>query len=188
MPAIVAIPIVPQIRGGDNYIEQALYRAEVVLGQKIGRAMLRDYRKTVQTWTKKPRFRKEAKVTRSFLKVTAGTDNEIYAYVDKGTRRHIIRPKPSNKKGLLFFRSGYRAKTRRGFIGSTAGGSFGKVVVARKVDHPGSEGRHFSVTIQEKRRPWFLKLSKELMVDIADAVNNKIVYNVPAITSGQRFR
>ena len=83
-----------------------------------------------------------------------GTDNEVYHYVDEGTRPHIIRPVRASR---LRFKSGYNAKTKPRKIGSQAGGAFGDTVYAMQVRHPGSKAREFSPTIQKRRRKPFTR-------------------------------
>jgi hypothetical protein len=133
----------------------------------IGTQMVRDYRRTTRTWTRKPAFTKQLDITSTFMSVTAGTDNKIYGFVDEGTRPHVIRPKPSNRSKRLFFKSGYRAKTIPRLIGARSGGSFGNVVVAKKVQHPGTAARAFTPTLKRKWRPVFNRRMRQMMVAIA---------------------
>lgn len=133
-----------KLPSADEYlaaIEKATYKAAGLL--------LRDLEATVRTWDKKPTF--DLTITRdgSDYSVTAGTDNEIYGYVDQGTEAHPIVPKRSK---YLKFSSGYRAKTRVGVIGSYNGGSFGSDVFSRGVLHPGFPGRKFTEKIQKRRQ------------------------------------
>lgn len=86
---------------------------------------------------------------------------DIFEYVDKGTGPHVIRPKPGNKSKLLAFVWGgpgsYDAKTlpiAQAHVGSgkAAGGS---LTFARQVNHPGTDARLFSETIQRETYPDF---------------------------------
>lgn len=133
-----------KLPSADEYlaaIEKATYKAAGLL--------LRDLEATVRTWTKKPTFDVTITRTGGDYSVTAGTDNEIYGYVDAGTEAHPILPKRSR---YLKFSSGYRAKSRVGVIGSYAGGSFGSDVFSRGVLHPGFPGRKFTETIRKRRQ------------------------------------
>lgn len=134
-------------------IEKATYKSAGLL--------LRDLQATVRTWTKKPTF--DVTITRQGgdYSVTAGTDDEIYGYVDGGTKAHVIRPKRSK---YLRFSSGYKAKTRVGVIGSNDGGSFGEDVFSKGVLHPGFEGRKFTERIQKRRQT---TIAQEISAEIA---------------------
>ncbi len=122
-------------------IEKATYKSAGLL--------LRDLEATVRTWTKKPTFDLTITQANGDYSVTAGTDDEIYGYVDAGTEAHEIKPRRSK---YLRFSSGYRAKTRVGVIGSTNGGSFGSDVFSKGVLHPGFPGRQFTEKIQKRRQ------------------------------------
>lgn len=85
----------------------------------------------------------------------------LWRWLDEtGTKRHKIRPKPTNKHGLLFFKSGgpgsYQAETganpaRYGGPGMVSAGA--PLVAAKEVDHPGFEPRHFSEVINKDLEP-----------------------------------
>ncbi len=122
-----------------------------------GRDVKKEYEKTTKTWKKKPEFEVLIGLTRGpggGASVLVGTDNEIYGYVDEGTRPHIIRPVRASR---LRFKSGYKAKTQPRKIGSQAGGAFGDTVYAMQVRHPGNKPREFSPTIQKRRRKPFTR-------------------------------
>jgi len=109
-----------------------------------------DYKRTVRTWSKQPMFvRRGPKKIFGRLEETVSTESEIYFYIDDGTSPHIIRPRQA---GLLSFRTGYRAKTRVGVVGSRAGGAFGPRVSAKQVMHPGFPARNFTKTIAKRRQ------------------------------------
>ena len=109
----------------------------------------KDYNATQRTWEHKAKFKLTEDTVRGNYRVTVGTNNKIYGFVDDGTRAHIIMPKRSK---YLSFRSGYRAKTRVGIIGSNPGGPFGDNVFTTQVNHPGFEGRKFTITIGKRRQ------------------------------------
>lgn len=145
MPKLAIKALKPAaLPSADEYlaaIEKSTYKAAGLL--------LRDLEATVRTWNKKPTFDVTITRTGDDYSVTAGTDNEIYGYVDGGTKAHAIRPKRSK---YLRFSSGYKAKTRVGIIGSNDGGSSGDDVFSKGVWHPGFPGRKFTETIQKRRQ------------------------------------
>lgn len=122
-------------------IEKATYKSAGLI--------LRDFEATVRTWDKKPTFDVTITNQGGDYSVTAGTDNEIYGYVDAGTKPHVIRAKRSK---YLRYSSGYKAKTRVGVIDSNDGGASGDDVFSKEVHHPGFPGRKFSERIQKRRQ------------------------------------
>lgn len=117
------------------------------------------YAKTTSTWKTRVNFYvRKTKAGRSI-----GTRSKVYAYVDKGTRPHIIKPKGNYP---LAFSVGGRPKTRPNYIASYGGQPGKTAVFAREVHHPGAKARGFTAAIQKrmtasmKRRARLL--SKEL--------------------------
>jgi hypothetical protein len=102
-----------------------------------------DFEKTVETWKNKPKFRIDER-SRSY---TVATDDEVYHFVDKGTKPHPIDPVNAS---MLAFRGGYQAKTTPRVIASRSGGASGPVIYTSHVDHPGTKARNFSKLIHEK--------------------------------------
>lgn len=134
----------PALPDGEAYakaMEKAVYKA-------AGLA-LHDLESTVRTWKHKPAFDVTITKDGGDYSVTAGTDDEIYGYVNDGTKPHAIRPKRGR---YLRFSSGYKAKTRVGIIGSIEGGSFGGDVFSKGVMHPGFPGRKFAEKIAQRRQ------------------------------------
>lgn len=78
-------------------------------------------------------------------------DNPM-VWVDDGTKPHKIRPKTLGPGfgGFLHFQTGHIAKTKPGQIASGPGARFGPFVLAKEVDHPGTDPRDISITIGEK--------------------------------------
>lgn len=108
------------------------------------RAAKADFGVTTQTWKERPDFTIESKPGVR----TVSTDNEIYGYVDEGTKPHVIAPK--NKRALRFAVPS-SAKTIPNYIGSRPGGQGSFTVIRRKpIRHPGTEARNFAKKIQEK--------------------------------------
>lgn len=100
-----------------------------------------EYGKTTETWDGQPDFTitKEGDFAR-----IVGTENEIYGYVDHGTRPHPIRARAAPN---LAFQVGFTPKTSPNVVGSAGGGSYGNFVYAKEVQHPGTEPRNFSKNI-----------------------------------------
>jgi hypothetical protein len=103
-----------------------------------------DFETTTATWQHKVDFAidKHAEDKR-----VVGTDDEIYGYVNEGTRPHLI---VAHGKALAFPGGGFRPKTRVKVIGSNAGSKGGATVFRPKVQHPGTDARKFDEAIAEK--------------------------------------
>lgn len=119
-------------------------------GESIGKEIKKDFEKTTRTWKNKPLF-----IARTFnnaegISVEVSTTNEVYGYVDKGTKPHIIRPRRAKR---LNFSSKFKPKTKPHVIGSTAGMQGKRDVFAKVVHHPGNEAREFSRDIQAAWQP-----------------------------------
>lgn len=101
---------------------------------------------TASTWRHRPSF----VVVPVADGLVIGTDDEIYEFVDQGTRAHLI--KPRRAKRLKFFTGG-SPKTSPGVIGSRSGspGSQGPIY-AKGVRHPGTKARGFTEKISAKRQ------------------------------------
>jgi len=125
------------------------------------RGALVDFHVTTQTWKHQPEFRIESSPGRRLIY----TDDEIYGWVDAGTRPHIIRPK-GNKP--LAFRYPFKAKTVPRQIRSRKG-SYGKNWARAKwVLHPGTFAREFTDVIH-------LKWAKELPRTLQRAIDAEVI-------------
>ena len=113
---------------------------------------MKRYQRTTSTWSDRPRFESSTDYTSNSVTVSVGTDNDIYGFVDKGTglwgpKRAKYEIKPKGPGYPLRFRSGYKAKTTPGVLGSGGGGPFGPTVTAWSVMHPGIKTRGFTAMI-----------------------------------------
>lgn len=102
-----------------------------------------DFEVTTQTWTNKPDF----VIDEAPGKRTVYTADEIYHYVNDGTRPHIIAAK--NKK-MLAFGVPHGAKTTPKVIGSGSGSKGSTMVFKKQVKHPGTQAREFTTVIADK--------------------------------------
>jgi len=131
------------------------------VAQTAARDLLRRFRRTTHTWRRKPRFEAIQETTPTGVTVLAGTDSDVYKFVDQGTRPHIIEPKGPGYP--LRFQSGYRAKTMPGYLGSGMGGPFGSYASAYRVRHPGTQARRFTEMIFKDVEPRTFKLFVKLI-------------------------
>ena len=144
----------------------AFRKAIEAAANRAGNDILKDFKATTSTWKHKPGFEKIVSYSPSPVEIMVATDDEIYGYVNNGTRPHPIFPK--NAKALAF-PGVYSAKTTPGVIGSKPGGSSGPTVFAAYVQHPGTEARHFDKVIQKKWGPLFKRRMERAMKEAAIA-------------------
>jgi hypothetical protein len=130
--------------------------------RKEAKAVEREFKITVRTWKRQPTFT----VEEDDDGVAIGTDNEIYGYVDEGTRPHIITPKRA--QFLSFYRTGFVSKTVPNRLNPRAGRSANRNPTrAKVVNHPGTQARNFTKLIAKKSeaRLW-RNIQKALQQDI----------------------
>src|SRR3990172_9019509 len=126
------IPILPKVA---KLIDQARLQRELRDALDHTANIVRDdFQKTVKTWEHKPSFRKEGpRLTGTGLEVSVSTNQEIYTYVTRGTRPHLIRTRRARR---LRFQTGFKAKTRPRGISSRAGGASGPPAFSPAAQHP----------------------------------------------------
>lgn len=98
---------------------------------------------TTQSWKSRPEFT----IDRTADGRIVATDDEVFQYVDAGTRPHVI---TARNKPVLTFGVGGSPKTTPRVIGSKPGTKGRSIVRAKQVHHPGSAPREFTDTVKEK--------------------------------------
>lgn len=77
-----------------------------------------------------------------------GTDDDIWAMLNAGTRPHLIAPRRGK---ALAFATGGRPKTKPRVLGSSAGSTGSTFVTTRGVvQHPGTKAREWTDVAQQK--------------------------------------
>lgn len=165
---IVITPIKPRKR--NPRVLEELRKEAKAAAHEISYLMQEDTR----TWEHKPKFKEEVIVSqrRVMIKVyPVGPNAEIYNYVDKGTKKHIIRPRKPG--GTLRFKWGgpgsYTPKTMPGRHGSTKSYQRGKIVYRKIVHHPGNKGRYFARYISKHYTPTLRRRYKEAIIRAMEA-------------------
>lgn len=153
MPNSVFQAIVPKNPFAPEKMWRELNKALDTTEEEI----LKEFGKSVQTWTKKPKFKTYEKgiFPEKFTEGVAleiGTSDKIYGYVSEGTEAHVIR---ARNAPALRFTVGGKSKTTVGRIPSRKGARGTKWVVAQQVQHPGNQGREFEKRIEKKLGPKF---------------------------------
>ena len=129
--------------------------------RKMAREITADFQKTTATWEHKPVFEQVISLAGGGPQVLVGTDDEIYRYVDEGTKPHDIVPK--HPGGILVFPGTFTSKTMPGVIGSRAGYKGGEIIKRPRVHHPGTEARRFTEVIKGKWESRFKSDMEDVM-------------------------
>ena len=116
--------------------------AYIRTGAKVAKEIEKDYIKTTKKWKKKPVWIRKSKISDKEINIFVGTENEIYGYVDYGTKAHIIRPR--KKQFLRFIGSSYQGR------GRPRGSDY---VFTKLVNHPGFKGYKHSKRIAKVWQP-----------------------------------
>lgn len=104
-----------------------------------------DFAATTNTWERRVSFTITAP---GVFRRVIGTDDEVWAMLDRGTRPHLIYPRRAK---VLSFATGGRAKTRPRVLGSSAGSTGSTFVTTRgPVQHPGTAPREWTETAKAK--------------------------------------
>lgn len=147
MPVVVWKQIKPS-----RLNEDALRLQLLNLTRDVGRGIKKDFEKTTATWDNKPEFTITRSVSRKRgPEVLVGTDDEIYKFVDEGTRvRHAVMTTP------------FVSKTVPNVIGSRRGVG-GRLFVSRRIQRPGIKARNFTKILQKKWQPIFKRRGEKAM-------------------------
>jgi hypothetical protein len=125
-----------------------------------------DFVATTNTWKHKPKFivKPESPMSRIIY-----TDDDVWNMLEVGTRPHIIKPKPTNRSGMLRFAwdgfGSYGAKTTPGSLSSKNARYPKKIVRRRFVKHPGTKARKWTIVAKQK----YAKLMPKIMQRAIDA-------------------
>jgi len=108
------------------------------------------YDKTHETWNHKVEFGTEFKDTVKESRVTVSTQDDVYRWVNSGTKDHPIEAKRGE---FLIFQKFYTPRTKPNWIGSGSSSYSGPIQKRRQVHHPGiREPRLFDVAVTEEMR------------------------------------
>ena len=137
--------------------------------RKVGRATRREFEATIKNWKHKVKFEMMISLKDGPTALVT-TDDEIYRYVDEGTRAHDIWAGSytgKSRKKVLAFPSSSTPKTRPGSLKSGPGHRGKADVFTPYVRHPGTKARNFSGQIKKKMTPRFKREMERAMVKAA---------------------
>ena len=132
---------------------------------ETARGMRADFLKTTRTWKHRVVFTIQITVDGN-AQATVYTDDDIYNYVNGGTKPHMIKPR---RKKRLAFGVPFRAKTRVGFLGSGNGKRGNTMVFSKGVMHPGTDARNFDKVIADKWQTPYEQLMQRRVDNAIDA-------------------
>lgn len=130
---------------------------------RLGKRVQAFGEKITAKWDNEIQFKTTTRLTKGNIVTNSrpvGKNAVIWGYVSNGTKPHIIRARPGSS---LAFKTNYKPHTMPGgkFFGQ--GKATGKVVFAKKVNHPGSAPRrlerHWIIWI----RKWYPQAVQELI-------------------------
>lgn len=124
-----------------------------------------DFDSSTKDFDDKPNFIRKVEVKNTQIVGRNFTDNEVYGFLNYGTKRHFVAPKAG---GVLRFRTGYRTKTQRGRIRSRSGGASGGVAYSKGHYVSGIKARKFDKLIKEKRKKDFIDIMSNALRDAID--------------------
>lgn len=120
--------------------------------KEIAAEMKDDFARTTASWNTRPAFTQRTVNDPLSSSVAVGTDDQVWKWLDQGTKAHGIQPKgPGYPLKFQWGGKGsYIAKTTPGQLTSQGGGPSGPTVRRMWVWHPGTRPRFWSVLLQRK--------------------------------------
>lgn len=168
MPVVVFKQISPKLFNVSNIrrgIEQAARNY-------VRREILRDFKRTVRTWTVEPEFIVEMESTNNVIMGTVYTNDLVWKWVSRGTEPHPIEPVNAD---ALRYQVGYTDKTTPGEVDSGPGGHFGEFTIRSRVEHPGiAEPRDWERIIQNDHIGKFQRYMDDAISDIMRATGHTL--------------
>jgi hypothetical protein len=129
--------------------------------QKTSKDILFDFEATAWNWKHKVKFTREVSVGPNSADILVGTDDEIYGYVDQGTKAHVVEAKHAK---MLHYWVGGTPKTQPGVMVSGAGSPGNKEIFIRKNKKSTKTiTRKFTKTIQKEWKPKFKSRMEKAM-------------------------
>lgn len=154
MPLVELTAIIP-----DRPFDPEVFEREIekVLRDEV-RELHRLFKRISNSWTgDKPRMADDVVISGqdAYGEVFTADDshgNWKLVWLDDGTSGKLIVPR---KAKVLRYRGKFRAKTRRGLVGSRAGGKSGDYIYRKSAPWPGVAARKFTETIVRVRQKRF---------------------------------
>lgn len=115
-----------------------------------GAVVKADIKLATGTWEHEVKWEEKLGTQKGNREWSYTTTDEIYKYVDDGTKGPYPIPKVPKTDGFLKFQEGFVPKTAPGRLVAGPGASFGKFVYAKQVMHPGIAARNMTKQVAER--------------------------------------
>jgi len=116
----------------------------VLWGHEFSDRMVKKLTYVTRTWKHRVEFKTQVlSESTGGARLSVGTTDNVFAYVNEGTRAHWIRPK--TRGGRLAFNTKFSPKSLPNSLQAFKGSSGPPVGFATEVWHPGTKARHFDV-------------------------------------------
>lgn len=167
MPTAIKAIIPPKFN------DQAMYQVLRDAAQGFGKFLVKDFERTTNGWRMaKPTFTAVTQIqgNKIYTFVRLSGDKkaiEVWHYLDRGTKPHIIKPK--NPKGRLVFNSQYQRGSVPGQLDTFRSSSGGEKIYAKEVHHPGTEAREWGETIAKNEQQTYARWMEGKMSEAARA-------------------
>ena len=138
----------------------------------VGKDIEKEYRKITDPWSRTVVFEILRAISKPWetVEVAVLTNDEVFGYLDKGTKGPYKIPKTVKPGKRLAFQTSYSARTAPNSIASHGSGkSSGKWTFPIQVTHPGIKPRNFSKIIAKKMQPRFKRRMEKAMKEVARA-------------------
>ena len=169
--------IVAKVIKPGRFNADAFQREIARAANEAGKTIKKDFEATTKHWDNKPEFELIVSLEPSPVEVLVSTDDEIYKYVNDGTKPHEIwagwYTGKSEHKSLVF-PSAFTAKTKPNSLQTGPGSSGGALVHTPYVEHKGSKPRNFDKLIKKKRERWFKQQMEDAMARARKASGHAI--------------
>jgi len=149
----------------------AIYNAIEAEAKSAADDLELEFMLSTATWEHQVKFEKLIQVGPKSVEILVDTDDEIYGYVNEGTKPHDILPKNAS---VLAFPSIFRPKSQPGRQTSGAGYKGGPTIFSMGVHHPGTQARRFDKVIMKHFSPKFKKRMEDAMDNAGKASGNSM--------------
>jgi len=138
--------------------EDAIFNMAISTSKDAARKTARSFRRSTKTWKNKPTFR--IRKIPGEVDWEVYTENKVWHWLDKGTKKHEIAPKGKANGGSdrLAYQTKFTPKTSPNRVGSKPGGKSGNYWIGKKgqsVMHPGVKARKWTERQAEKEEKRF---------------------------------
>lgn len=148
--------LIPNIPSDPKVFQKDMTRRAKNTAEQIRK----DFKKTTKNWKVQVDFKVTRKRKGGSYTFAAFTDNEIYGYVNDGTKPHLITAKNAP---FLVFSYPSTPKTQPNVLKSGKGKRGNKWASKKQVKHPGTKARNFDKIIAKRFRDRWVSEANEAL-------------------------